>query len=386
VASVQGVVGKRALAMSIRRDKRNESWFFRKMVRLPDGRRVRIFGVPQTFGLPQTRIGAEEAERREVERVIGTGVVKIVPVEVKEVPTVKTFEEKFMEVSKLTNKPAEIYAKEATLKNHLIPAFGDLRLDEVNYARIEDFKLSQVAKGLSRKTVNNHLGVLRRMLSVARKRGEIEVVPAFEWLKAPPPAFDFLNYEEADKLIAAADDDWRAMITLAVRTGLRQSELRELRWEDVDLKAGKLVVRRSVWRGIVTTPKNGKPREVPLSGQALAALKGHRHLRGPLVFCNMDGRQFSHNQVKNPLWRACKRAGLRLVQWHVLRHTFASHLAMRGAPLKVVQELLGHATIQMTMRYAHLYPQVAREHVMLLDATPDPHGSPVAAGSETIRK
>jgi integrase len=66
--------------------------------------------------------------------------------------------------------------------------------------------------------------------------------------------------------------------------------------------------------------------------------------------------------------------GLRFVGWHVLRHTFASHLAMRGAPLKAIQELLGHATIMMTMRYAHLAPQVAREAVCLLDGLVENRG------------
>ena len=67
------------------------------------------------------------------------------------------------------------------------------------------------------------------------------------------------------------------------------------------------------------------------------------------------------------MWRACKRAGLRQITWHVLRHTFASHLVMRGATMSAVQELLGHASIVMTMRYAHLGPQVVRETVRLLD-------------------
>lgn len=145
-----------------------------------------------------------------------------------------------------------------------------------------------------------------------------------------------------------------------------------LRWEDVDLKTGRLVVRQSISRGIVGTPKSGKFREVPLSEHAAAALKGERHLRGPLVFCDQDGQPFTHTAAKWPLWRACRRAGLRLVQWHVLRHTFASHLVMRGVPLKAVQELLGHATIEMTMRYAHLSPCVRRDAVLSLDgAVPD---------------
>ncbi len=118
-------------------------------------------------------------------------------------------------------------------------------------------------------------------------------------------------------------------------------------------------------------------REIPLGDQ----LEAHRHHRGELVFCQPDGRMFTKGECRHPLWRACKRASLRRITWHVLRHTFASHLVMLGVPLRVVQELLGHATIEMTMRYAHLSPHVAREAVKLLDpehrrgnhvATPDP--------------
>jgi site-specific recombinase XerD len=90
-------------------------------------------------------------------------------------------------------------------------------------------------------------------------------------------------------------------------------------------------------------------------------------MRGPLVFCTAEGRMFNKNECKHPLWRACKRAGLREIGWHCLRHTFASHLVMRGAAMKVVQELLGHATIEMTNRYSHLSPEVPRHAVKLLD-------------------
>jgi len=85
------------------------------------------------------------------------------------------------------------------------------------------------------------------------------------------------------------------------------------------------------------------------------------------VFCDEGGRILTDTEVRRPLWRACKRASLRMITWHILRHTFASHLVMRGAPIRAVQELLGHSTILMTMRYAHLAPEVAREAVQLLD-------------------
>jgi integrase len=159
------------------------------------------------------------------------------------------------------------------------------------------------------------------------------------------------------------------MILIALRTGLRQGELLALRWEDVDLKTGILRVRQSVTRGHVTEPKSGRGRDVPLSDDALSAFKEQRHLRGPLVFCDDEGKMLVKTECKWPLWRACQRAGLRRIGWHVLRHSFASHLAMRGVPLKVVRELLGHATMDMTMRYAHLSPNIPREAVTALEGS-----------------
>jgi site-specific recombinase XerD len=82
------------------------------------------------------------------------------------------------------------------------------------------------------------------------------------------------------------------------------------------------------------------------------------HLRGPLVFCSMSGGLLGVVDTRLPLWRACKKAGLRQIGWHALRHTSASHLVMRGASIKAEQELLGHSSIQMTMRYAHLAPEM----------------------------
>lgn len=177
-----------------------------------------------------------------------------------------------------------------------------------------------------------------------------------------------LDFEEADRLVAGAEEgEWRTMILLGLRTGLRQGELLALRWQDVDLVAGRVLVRQNVVRGHIGTPKSGKGREVPLGDEVRATLKAHRHLRGQYVFCNGNGVMWTKGEAKGPLWKACRKAGLRTISWHVLRHTFASHLVMRGAPLKAVQELLGHSTIQMTMRYAHLGPEIVRDAVKLLD-------------------
>jgi len=339
------------------RDRRSGCWRYRKRVRLPDGTRPRIEGTPSL----NTKLEAEAAERAHIERLL-----RGKPPERKEAPRFEDFAVDFLNISRAKNKPSEIDSKESILRVHLTPAFGKRRLDQIRYAEVQDYTARKAAR-LKPKSVNNHLTVLRRLLVVAKKRGLIEAVPEFEWLKVPRPDFDFLTFEEAGRLTAATDPDWRCMVIVAMKTGLRQGELLALRWEDVDLVAGQLRVRRSVTRGVVTVPKSGKGREVPLGDEVLSSLKAERHLRGPLVFCTADGRMLKKNEVKHPLWRACKRAGLRQIGWHALRHTFASHLVMRGAAMKAVQELLGHATMEMTNRYSHLSPEVPRHAVKLLD-------------------
>ena len=115
-------------------------------------------------------------------------------------------------------------------------------------------------------------------------------------------------------------------------------------------------------------PTGGREREIPLSPQMVEHLKHYRHIRSELVFCKEDGGRRLYAGANEFLKTICRLANLRPITWHVLRHTFASHLVMRGAALKTVQELLGHATIDMTMRYSHLSPEVKREAVVLLDS------------------
>jgi len=100
----------------------------------------------------------------------------------------------------------------------------------------------------------------------------------------------------------------------------------------VDLKAATLRVRRTMWKGQEGSPKGGEPRTVDLGAEVLATLAAHRHLRGPYVFCRAGGARLTHSEVKNIVPNACRRAGLaKRLTTHGLRHSFASHLVMRGA-------------------------------------------------------
>jgi integrase len=349
--------------------KRSGAWYYRKWIRLPSGDRVRIFGTPRKYNLPNNRAGAEEAERRAIrEAEDGKPLTPKPPC-----PTLAEFEPVYLQHSRAKNKHRTVQAKEQILRDHIRPAFGKDRIDSVTFARIEDFKHSLLAGtetrgACSAKTANNILTVLRRLLMLAYKRGHIASVPEIEWLHWDKPGFDFLTFEEARALVAAADGEWRAMISVALATGLRQGELLALQWDDVDLKRHRIRVSRSVSRGVVTSPKGRRSRDVELGDDVTAVLARHRHLRGQLVFCDENGRMLKASSCKHPLYRACRKAKIRNVGWHVLRHTFASHLAMLGASMKSIQELLGHASMAMTMRYAHLAPETKRETAKLLDS------------------
>ena len=147
----------------------------------------------------------------------------------------------------------------------------------------------------------------------------------------------------------------------------RRGEIIALEKADVDFNAGNIVVRRSEWKGIIGSPKGGRERVVPMTRRLKVALRAIWHLKGPVVFCKLDGRRYKTWELREPLRDICERAGLRKVAWHVLRHTFCSHLAMRGAAPVSIQVLAGHESVSTTQRYMHLAPVMLRDTVRLLE-------------------
>jgi integrase len=347
--------------------KKRGRWYFRKRVR----GHGRIFVNPRDYGLSNTKVGAEEAGRRRIAELMGEAK----PLHVKSTaPTLAEFQAIYLEHSEAKNEHSTVRTKRQTLRDYLVPAFGPYRLDEITFARIEDFKNGLVieddgedGEALKPKTANNILSMLRRLLVLAKKRGVIESLPDIEWFPTEASAFDFLTFEESELLIECADPEWRCMIMVGLKCGLRQAELLGLRWEDVDLKNGRIMVRRSIVLGRVKGTKTRRIREVPLGEDVALELARHRHLRGPWVFSDTDGNFLTTGECKWPLYRACEGARLRRIGWHVLRHTFCSQLAMQGAQPSAIQRLAGHTTLRMTERYMHLSPHVTRDAVKLLD-------------------
>jgi integrase len=161
----------------------------------------------------------------------------------------------------------------------------------------------------------------------------------------------FLDEFERNRLLTACQESSNKTlylcVVLALGSGMRQGELMSLQWQNVNLKDGYLILHET---------KNGERRRVPLSGLALSLLKDHakvRRLDTPLLFPSSTKPQ-QPIELKKAWLTALERAGINDFKWHDLRHCTASYLAMNGASLAEIAEVLGHKTLAMVKRYAHL--------------------------------
>lgn len=202
-------------------------------------------------------------------------------------------------------------------------------------------------------SVVRYLAVLSHAFSVAvREWGWTEDNPVLKVKKPTEPRgrVRFLSDDERATLLNAcreSSNPWLYLaVVVALSTGMRKGELMGLTWKDVDLQAGRVVLHDT---------KNGERRVVPLAGPALALLKDHakvRRLDTDLLFPGQ--RKDTPVDLRTPWETALKRAGIEDFRWHDLRHSTASYLAMNGASLTDIAEVLGHKTLAMVKRYAHL--------------------------------
>jgi site-specific recombinase XerD len=208
-------------------------------------------------------------------------------------------------------------------------------------------------------TVNRHRALFSLTYRLAIRNGKVKENPArlVRHRLEDNARIRFLSAEEENKLrtaITTACSESLAELELALNTGLRLSEQYTLSWQDVSFTQRTLTIQRS---------KNGTTRHVPLNQAALRALEAlQARANGSELVCgglNTPRRWFDP---------AVKAAGLQSFTWHCLRHTFASRLVMAGVDIRTVQELLGHKTIGMTVRYSHLAPKHTLAAVERLDA------------------
>jgi integrase len=279
---------------------------------------------------------------------------------------------------------------ERTCRNHLVPFFGRLRLRELTAAHVRAFKARKIEEGLNPNTVGVMQGVLSTALNQAMDDSLIPSNPASRVKKAvkreQAPMRSLFSQEEASRLLGAAVGTRdEALLTLALRTGMRQGELAALRWDDVDLTdkpsitVGRSADTRTKTR--VSTTKTGKDRKIHIGPRTIEALKAHRARQREermaatswadpgLVFPNTKGKIRRRDSVMRSLRRFLEEADLPVdVRFHDLRHTAGTLALRQGVPLHTVSRMLGHSDPAMTLRrYAHVLDDMRDDAARAMD-------------------
>jgi len=253
--------------------------------------------------------------------------------------------------------------------------FGNIKLSSITPEMIEQYRLGRLAKPVARQTVNREIVALRAVLSKAVKLGKLARNPAglVEDYKSPERRDRCLSRAEIVRLLRATKSSnspiLRPAVFLALKTGLRKSELFGLKWSDVDFEAGQLLIRKS---------KTGKPRCVVLSRSAQWLLKTMlarvvNPLNAVWVFetIKQDGSVGPATDVKTGWKTALLAAGIHNFHFHDLRHTFASHHVMNGMNIYALAAMLGHANPTMTLKtYAHLSPEFIAQQRAVMNRRP----------------
>jgi integrase len=241
---------------------------------------------------------------------------------------------------------------------------SERQLREINPADIEGFKLHR-RKEVSGSTVNRELALLKHMLNLAIDwdlylgSNPVRKVKYFQEVNT---GFRTLSKEEEKKFLAHATPYIQDIATFDLNTGLRIGEILSLTWESVDLEKNLLSVFAHKTNKIRIVPINTEARRV-LSYWALGK-------KSQFVFYNHEtGKPFV--DLKAGFALACRKAGIEGVTWHTLRHTFASRLVARGADIVTVQQLLGHSSITVTMRYTHTNLDAKRNATQKLEGFSD---------------
>jgi len=269
----------------------------------------------------------------------------------------KDFAKDYLGYSKVNKAPGSYRRDKTNIKN-LSSEFKGKFLSEISIAEIEKYKARRIKK-VSPASVNRELACLSHMFTLAIRWGIVSRNPmrGIKKLKEPPGRLRFLTVDEIGRLIRACSPHLKPIVITALNTGMRKSEILNLKWKDVDFVNRTITVRKS---------KNNEVRIIPINGVLYKILKNlHRFKKSEWVFPGKDGKPLG--DFKRAFKTALRRAGIEDFRFHDLRHTFASHLVMNGVNIRTVQQLLGHKDIKMTMKYSHLSRDFVQEAVSHLD-------------------
>jgi integrase len=258
------------------------------------------------------------------------------------------------------------------LRGHLAPYFGDRQIEKIDADLVAAYLRRKLQQGYASKTIQNQLNFLHGIFAFAERRlwvsaNPVALVDRPKKNRSPRRRIRFLQPTELDRLIAAVPDNdlgkvERPLYLGAAMTGLRQGELLALRWTDIDWVAGRIRVAESLSRREFDSPKSHEGRSVPMADRLARELERHfkrsdYRADHDLVFCHPHtGHVLEPSTVTKRLKRTLKRAGLRELTFHELRHTFGTQMAAVGTPLRALQEWMGHGDAKTTEIYRHYAP------------------------------
>jgi integrase len=303
--------------------------------------------------------------------------------------TVATFFASWLDGARSTLRPRTWERYEEYVRVHVVPGLGRAPLQRLQPQQLQRFYQDRLDAGLSSTTVHQMHAVIHRALAQAVRWNLVtrNIADLVDPPRRRHHAMRVLSADEVRRLLdAVRGTRSEALLTLAVTTGMRQGELLALRWRDVDLDVAQLSVAATVQRSqqhglVVAEPKTARSRRmVALTEGAVQALQRHRaavveeRLRTEtwteldLVFPNRVGRHQEAGRLMAEYRRTLERAGLPRIRFHDLRHTAASLMLARGVHPKIASEMLGHATIAITLDlYSHVTPTMQREAAATLD-------------------
>jgi integrase len=366
---IVGVVARRSYgsgSLQIRADSNGrETWY--ALWRIGDRRVKRRVGLKRTPSCSDglTRLMAE----REMRRLIAETAVPLgTRMTVAEAGALYV---EHLEVV-MERKRTTIADYRGYLNRHLGPFFGGRPMDKIDRLRVEAYLIAKKHEGLSSKTVGNHLAFLHGLFSFAVKREWVtrNVVALVD--RPRPPRFKdrrikFLTPEQIEAVLRACPDDYlgaveRPLYLTGAMTGLRQGELLALRWCDVDWQASRVRVAESYVRGDFDSPKSHRGRSVPMGDRLAGELERHFQAtrwraEDDLVFAHpVTAHVLDASKLRKRWYEALERAEIPRITFHGLRHTFGTQMAAAGAPIRAIQEWMGHADISTTEIYAHYAP------------------------------
>lgn len=262
-------------------------------------------------------------------------------------------------------EPQKAFVTKARKIRQLIDEFGDYQLRQFNTMLVEGFQTKRL-KGNKPATVNRLLATLKHMFTKAEEWEMVEdeirkKVRRVKLSKENNRRLRYLSEEESRELVSACADHLSPIVATALNTGMRKEEILSLRWEEnIDMRHGFI---------LLSDTKNGERREIPINQALRKVLSGlTRRLDVPYVFYDpKTGKRYAN--VKRSFYSACRKSGIKDFRFHDLRHTFASQLIMAGVDITTVKELMGHKTLTMTLRYAHLAPAHKVSAVEMLNLT-----------------